>query len=77
MKSTPVLILMLASLSLAGCADMTSTQQRTLSGAAIGAGAGAAGTAITGGCVWCGTVLGAGVGAASGWIYDQARKGRF
>jgi hypothetical protein len=56
---------------------MGPTTQRTLSGGALGAGVGAAGTAITGGCVWCGTLLGAGVGAASGYIYDQAQRGRF
>ncbi len=76
MNHTPVLIVMLASLALVGCADMTTTQQRTLSGAGIGAGVGAVGTAITGGCIWCGTVLGAGAGAATGYIMDATRKGR-
>ena len=62
-------------LGLAGCAGMNTTQQRTLSGAAIGAGVGALGTVATGGCVTCGTAIGAGVGAAGGYIYDKLEKG--
>lgn len=56
---------------LAGCTGMNTTQQRTLSGGAIGAGVGALGTVATGGCVACGTAIGAGVGAAGGYIYDK------
>lgn len=56
---------------LAACSGMNSTQQRTLSGGAIGAGVGALGTVATGGCVSCGAVIGAGVGAAGGYIYDK------
>jgi len=55
---------------------MTNTQQRTLSGAGIGAGVGAVGTAMTGGCVGCGAAIGAGVGAVGGYIYDQNKKNR-
>ena len=58
-------------LGLAGCSGMNSTQQRTLSGGAIGAGIGALGTVATGGCVTCGTAIGAGVSAAGGSIYDK------
>ena len=59
-------------LGLAGCSGMNSTQQRTVSG---GAGVGALGTLATGGCVSCGTAIGAGVGAAGGYVYDQLEKG--
>jgi hypothetical protein len=76
MKRKPILIVVLASLALVGCSGMNSTQQRTLSGGAIGAGVGTVGTVLTGGCVWCGAVIGTGVGAAGGYIYDQAQKGR-
>ncbi|MCZ7565611.1 MAG: glycine zipper domain-containing protein [Burkholderiales bacterium] len=58
--------------ALAGCANMSDTEQRTLSGAAIGTAAGVALGAITGEWAWA--VGGAAVGAASGFIYDQQRQ---
>lgn len=60
--------------SLGACSNMNQTQQRTVSGGAIGAGVGAVGTVATGGCVACGAAIGAGVGAAGGYIYDQLEK---
>ena len=59
------------SLGLAGCAGMNETQQRTLSGGAIGAAGGAAITALTGGCVWCGAAIGGAVGAGTGYVLSQ------
>ncbi len=61
-------------LSVAGCSNMNTTEQRMLSGAAIGTGAGVVGTAMTGGCVSCGAAIGAGAGAVGGYIYDKAQK---
>lgn len=61
-------------LSLAACSSMNTTQQRTLSGAGIGAGVGAVGTVMTGGCVTCGAVVGAAVGAGAGYVYDHSRR---
>lgn len=61
-------------LLLAGCSNMNDTQQRTLSGAGIGAGVGTVGTVMTGGCVGCGAAIGAAAGAAGGYIYDQVEK---
>lgn len=61
-------------LGLGACSGMNDTQQRTLSGGAIGAGVGALGTVATGGCVSCGAAIGAGVGAAGGYIYDRLEK---
>lgn len=58
---------------LAGCSNLSQTQQRTLSGAAIGAGVGTATTVVTGGCISCGAVVGGAVGAAGGYIYDKTR----
>jgi osmotically inducible lipoprotein OsmB len=55
-------------LSLSACSNMNNTQQRTLSGAAIGAGVGTVGTVITGGCITCGAAIGAAVGAGAGYI---------
>jgi len=67
-------VALIAGLGLAGCSGMNETQQRTLSGGAIGAGVGAVGTVMTGGCVSCGAVIGGAVGAAGGYIYDQMEK---
>ncbi len=52
---------------------MNDTQQRTLSGAAIGAGGGALIGAI-GGNAGLGAVIGTAAGAAGGFIWDQNRK---
>jgi hypothetical protein len=67
-------ILLIGLLALSACDNMNSTQQRVLSGAAIGTGVGAVGTVMTGGCVACGAAIGAGVGAAGGYIVDQMNK---
>ncbi|MCU0970719.1 MAG: glycine zipper domain-containing protein [Gammaproteobacteria bacterium] len=58
-----------------GCANMTDTQQRTLSGAGIGAAAGTAIGALSGSAGW-GAAIGAGVGAAGGYLYDQDQKAK-
>jgi osmotically inducible lipoprotein OsmB len=57
-----------------GCADMSSTQQRTLSGAAIGTAAGYALGAMTGMSKGTGMAIGAAAGAASGFIYDKYKE---
>ena len=58
--------------AVAGCAGMSDTQQRTLSGAAIGTAVGAGVGAITGEWAWA--AGGAAIGAASGYLYDQQKK---
>ena len=63
-----------ATLAIAGCSNMSNTEQRTLSGASIGAAAGAVGTAIFHGNPIWGAVGGAAVGAASGYVYDAYKK---
>lgn len=59
-------------LALTGCAGMSETEQRTLSGAAIGTAAGAAVGAITGDWAWA--LGGAAAGAAGGYLYDQQKQ---
>ena len=59
-------------LAFGGCAGMSDTEQRTLSGAAIGTAGGAAVSAITGDWAWA--LGGAAVGAASGYLYDRQKK---
>ena len=61
-------------ITVGACSNMSTTQQRTLSGAGIGAGVGAVGTAMTGGCVSCGAAIGAAAGAGAGYLYDQSKK---
>lgn len=61
-------------LSLSGCSNMSTTQQRTLSGAGIGAGAGVATTVMTGGCISCGAAIGASAGAGAGYVYDKTKN---
>lgn len=64
-----------AALAASGCANMNSTEQRVLSGGAIGAGAGAITGALVGGLgVGTGALIGAGVGAATGYIVDQSNR---
>ncbi len=58
-----------ASMLLAACGS--SQGDRALSGAGIGAGVGAAGSAVTGGNPVTGAAIGAGVGAAAGALPDE------
>jgi hypothetical protein len=72
MKFTVILVL-LAALLASGCSGMSYTEQRTLSGGAIGAGSGAliggaAGSAATG------AAIGGGAGLLGGYLYDQYEK---
>jgi osmotically inducible lipoprotein OsmB len=57
-----------------GCANMSSTEQRTLSGAAIGTAVGAGLGAVTGGNVLGGAAIGAAAGTAGGYLYDRHKK---
>lgn len=76
MKRLAIPVLLAGALTLAGCSGMNTTEQRTLSGGAIGAGVGAVGTVLTGGCVWCGAAIGGAVGAGAGYLYDQSQHDR-
>ena len=58
MKKTLLALPLVAALALTGCSNMTTTQQRELSGGAIGAAAGAGITAIAGGNTSTTTALG-------------------
>lgn len=59
-----------------GCAGMTPTQQRILSGSAIGTAAGVGAAAIIGGPLVVGAVTGAAAGAVGGIIVDEIEKSR-
>jgi len=58
-------------LPVAGCTNMSKTQQGTLSGGAIGAGAGLGIAAVSGGNLWVGTAVGAGAGALTGYMISK------
>jgi hypothetical protein len=68
-----ILVAAVASVALSGCADMTPTQQRALSGTAIGAGGGAIIGAIAGNA-GLGAGIGAAAGLAGGLIVDQSKR---
>lgn len=72
MKIIVVAILSL-SLACAGCAGMTDTQQRTLSGAAIGTAAGGIIGAISGN-TGMGLAIGAAAGAGGGYLYGKSKE---
>jgi len=56
-----------------GCAGMSPTEQRTLSGGAIGAGAGALIGGATGHPA-AGAAIGGATGAAGGFLYQKSRE---
>ena len=69
------LVLMTAlAVGVSGCADMSSGEQRTLSGAGIGAAAGALVGELAVGRPMAGAAVGAAVGGASGYLYDRHEK---
>lgn len=69
-KAAAVLILLMV---VSGCAGMTPTEQRVLSGGAMGAAGGAViGAAV--GSPAIGAAIGGGAGLVSGLVYDQYQK---
>jgi osmotically inducible lipoprotein OsmB len=69
MRNLAVILSGAALLALAACGD--SPMERGLSGAGIGAGVGAAGSALTGGSVLGGAAIGGVVGGAAGALTDE------
>lgn len=74
LKRPATVSLVLAAALLTSDCQMSQTEQRVATGAAIGTGVGAAASIIGGGGLLTNTLVGAGVGAAGGWLYDQAKK---
>ncbi len=66
MSWRPVPVLAAALLTLTACSGMSNSQQRMLSGGAIGAAGGVALTALTGGSLVAGGLIGGAGGAAVG-----------
>jgi uncharacterized membrane protein len=74
MKTRKLILALCLTTGLAGCANMSDTEQRTLSGSAIGTAGGALIAGLTGGNVLGGAAIGAAVGAVSGYLYDKHEK---
>ena len=73
MSRRSIASVLVAGLLLAGCSGMSDTEQRTLSGGAIGAAGGAMVGAIAGNTAM-GAAVGAAAGLAGGYIYDRHKK---
>jgi osmotically inducible lipoprotein OsmB len=73
MKNITIVLILIMSLTFAGCAGMSQTEQRTLSGAGIGAAGGAVIGAMSGN-VGLGTAIGAAVGGSGGYLYGKHKE---
>jgi len=71
LKKTLIALPLAAAFALGGCSNMSTAQQRELSGGAIGAAAGAGITALAGGSAIWGAVGGAAVGTLGGFLYNK------
>ncbi len=69
MKNFAFILVASAALMLAACGNTKG--ERALSGAGIGAGAGAIGTAVTGGNPWAGAAIGGVAGGVVGAVTDK------
>jgi len=68
-----IILLVVATLFLGGCSGMSNTQQRVLSGGAIGASSGAL-IGWAAGSPAAGAAIGGGAGLLGGYVYDQYEK---
>lgn len=75
MKKSQIVALALTGLIAVGCSNMNDTQQRAVSGGAIGAAAGAGIGLLTGHTV-AGALIGAAAGTAGGLIVDANEKNK-
>jgi len=76
MRQAAMILAVTSALGLSACSGLNNRDLKMLSGAAIGAGVGAVGTVITGGCVTCGAVIGGAVGTGAGYIMHENEKAR-
>lgn len=71
MKKILLALPLVAALTLTGCSNMNTEQQRLLSGGAIGAAAGAGITALAHGNPIWGAIGGAAIGTLGGYVYNK------
>jgi hypothetical protein len=74
MKVLKVFLIVALICSAYGCAGMNSTEQRVLSGGAIGTAAGIGAAAIIGGPLLVGAAAGAAAGAVGGFVVDGMQR---
>lgn len=74
MKAIKKIVPVIALVVLAGCDNMSHTDQNILGGAALGALGGTAIGAVAGNA-GAGALIGAGVGAVGGYVYDRDKYG--
>ena len=74
MRFRKILMLLIVAVLLVSCSGLNKTEQRVLSGGAIGAGVGTVGAAIFGGPLVVGAAAGAAAGAIGGVIVDEIDK---
>lgn len=74
MKRIGTIVAVSCALGVLGCTTMTPQEQGTLSGAAIGAAAGAGIAAISGGSGWTGAAIGAVAGGVVGNIKGKQQQ---
>jgi hypothetical protein len=72
-RTSGIVALLAAAAFAVGCAGMSPTEQRTLSGGAIGAGAGALIGGVTGHPA-AGAAIGGAAGATGGFLYQKSRE---
>jgi osmotically inducible lipoprotein OsmB len=75
MRRVILACVVVALVGMAGCAGMSDTQQRTLTGGAAGAAGGAAIGAIAGNA-GMGAAIGAGTGLLGGYLYGQHEESK-
>jgi len=77
MRNAALALALTAALATSACSGMNSTEQRVLSGTAIGAAVGTGIGALSGGLdMGTGALIGAGVGAVGGLVVDQVQKSK-
>ncbi|MCM0034808.1 MAG: glycine zipper domain-containing protein [Burkholderiaceae bacterium] len=76
MKKILLALPLVAALTLTGCSNMNTEQQRLLSGGAIGAAAGAGITALAHGNPIWGAIGGAAIGTLGGYVYNKHEQGQ-
>ena len=74
-RHVAVVGILAVTVSLAGCANMTATQQRVVSGGAMGAAGGALIGAMAGNA-GMGAAIGGLTGVAGGYVYDRHEKSK-
>ena len=74
MRTIGIALAAAAMFGLAGCSNMNQTEQRIVSGVAIGAAVGTGVGALAGGIGMLeGAAIGAGAGGLTGWIIDETQ----